>query len=132
MCLCNFTGNVKIGILVIECIDMFLYSHTDVNECLLNPCMNNGTCINTDGSFICRCPPGWTGPTCSEDVNECPMFLCKNGASCQNGAECVNTPGSYKCICPPGWTGTNCEIGMCKQTGFYADTNEIYLIDSFQ
>lgn len=106
MCLFNSTGNVKIGILVIECIDMFLYSHTDVNECLLNPCMNNGTCINTDGSFICRCPPGWTGPTCSEDVNECPMFLCKNGASCQN------TLGSFVCQCLLGWEGPLCDIGQ--------------------
>lgn len=61
------------------------------------------------------------------EINECLVIR-----PCQNGAECVNTPGSYKCICPPGWTGTNCEIGMCKQTGFYADMNEIYLIDSFQ
>lgn len=61
------------------------------------------------------------------EINECLVIR-----PCQNGAECVNTPGSYRCICPPGWTGTNCEIGMCKQTGFYADTNEIYLIDSFQ
>lgn len=106
MCLCNSTGNVKIGILVIECIDMCFYSHADVNECLLNPCMNNGTCINTDGSFICRCPPGWTGPTCSEDVNECPMFLCKNGASCQN------TLGSFVCQCLLGWEGPLCDIGQ--------------------
>lgn len=61
------------------------------------------------------------------EINECLVIR-----PCQNGAECVNTPGSYRCICPPGWTGTNCEIGMGKQTGFYADMNEIYLTDSFQ
>lgn len=82
MCLCNFIGNVKIGIFVIECIDMFLYFYVDVNECLLNSCMNNGICINTDGSFICRCSFGWIGLICSEDVNECFMFFCKNGVFC--------------------------------------------------
>lgn len=55
------------------------------------------------------------------EINECLVIR-----PCQNGAECVNTPGSYRCICPPGWTGTNCEIGMYKQTGFYADMNEIH------
>ncbi|PNF34940.1 hypothetical protein B7P43_G01404 [Cryptotermes secundus] len=35
---------------------------TDVNECDLNVgvCRGGGTCVNTDGSFTCACPPGLT------------------------------------------------------------------------
>lgn len=35
---------------------------TDINECDLNPdiCRGGGTCVNTDGSFTCTCPPGLT------------------------------------------------------------------------
>lgn len=35
---------------------------TDINECDLNAgiCRGGGTCVNTDGSFTCVCPPGLT------------------------------------------------------------------------
>ena len=31
-------------------------------------CQNGGTCYNSYGSFVCRCPPEWTGPTCIEGI----------------------------------------------------------------
>ncbi|CAO2587153.1 Fbln5, partial [Lemmus lemmus] len=72
---------------------------TDVNECETeNPCVQ--TCVNTYGSFICRCDPGYEleedGIHCS-DMDECSFseFLCQH--------ECVNQPGSYFCSCPPGY-----------------------------
>lgn len=36
---------------------------TDVDECaaLPGPCSDNAICINTDGSFLCECRPGFTG-----------------------------------------------------------------------
>lgn len=35
---------------------------TDINECDLNEgiCRGGGTCVNTEGSFTCQCPPGLT------------------------------------------------------------------------
>ena len=36
----------------------------DLDECLANPCANEGECINSIASFTCKCPPGWTGPLC--------------------------------------------------------------------
>ena len=36
----------------------------DIDECLAEPCGNEGTCENTDGSFTCFCVEGWTGETC--------------------------------------------------------------------
>lgn len=34
----------------------------DINECELNSgiCKGGGTCVNTDGSYRCECPPGLT------------------------------------------------------------------------
>ena len=37
----------------------FLFFQTDLDECRMSPC-KNGTCLNTFGSFICRCPTGLT------------------------------------------------------------------------
>ncbi|KAH3813042.1 hypothetical protein DPMN_141491 [Dreissena polymorpha] len=43
-----------------HCAYMFI-SITDIDECLeLGICKNGGTCINTQGSFLCNCPPEWT------------------------------------------------------------------------
>lgn len=38
-------------------------SHSDVDECLSSPCLHNGVCNNTQGSFVCHCS-GWTGDIC--------------------------------------------------------------------
>ncbi|KAH3805756.1 hypothetical protein DPMN_134063 [Dreissena polymorpha] len=41
---------------------------TDIDECLKEPCLNNGTCKNTIGSFHCACTQNWTGSTCEIDL----------------------------------------------------------------
>ena len=40
---------------------------SDIDECLNDPCLHNGNCTNTDGSYTCSCIPQWTG------------FYCQNG-----------------------------------------------------
>ncbi|XP_035292515.1 epidermal growth factor-like protein 6, partial [Cricetulus griseus] len=62
-------------------------------EATCEPRCKFGECV---GPNKCRCFPGYTGKTCSQDVNEC-------GAKprpCQH--RCVNTHGSYKCFCLSG------------------------------
>ena len=76
-----------------------------MNECIQMPCQNGATCINTDGSYMCTCAPGWSGPNCARDLNECEELQCANGGTC------INTPGSFTCLCDIGWTGPTCEIG---------------------
>ncbi|NXJ94427.1 FBLN5 protein, partial [Corythaixoides concolor] len=91
----------------------------DVNECTSeNPCTQ--TCVNTYGSFLCRCEPGYEleadGVNCS-DMDECSFseFLCQH--------ECVNGPGSYYCICPSGYNllddSRSCQdINECENRNF--------------
>ncbi|XP_070273101.1 adhesion G protein-coupled receptor E2-like [Myotis yumanensis] len=82
----------------------------DVDECTSgqNSCHKSTQCHNTEGSYDCRCSPGWkpipgspNGPnnTVCEDVNECTS----GQHSCRQLAICHNTEGSHECHCPPGW-----------------------------
>lgn len=108
---------------------------TDVNECDLFPCQNNGTCINSLGSYTCECETGWQGQDCHIgksvdlvmlimqgcyhmqrwyhalfilllDVDEC------RSTPCANNGTCINNKGSYTCVCKRGWTDLNCDKGM--------------------
>ncbi|XP_023016013.2 cubilin [Leptinotarsa decemlineata] len=84
-------------------IERLLYK----DECANNPCQNGGTCQDMFNNFLCRCPDGWEGPNCSEDINECARFV-GTDLGCQNGATCVNKPGTYECICIGGFLGIHC------------------------
>uniref|UniRef100_UPI003AAC0EAA protein HEG isoform X1 n=1 Tax=Centroberyx gerrardi TaxID=166262 RepID=UPI003AAC0EAA len=68
------------------------------NPCAPNPCMNGGTCVSYEGrEFTCHCLQAWTGPTCSQDADECERYPCPLGSLC------VNTRGSFSCECPLGF-----------------------------
>uniref|UniRef100_A0A1I8FJK3 EGF-like domain-containing protein n=1 Tax=Macrostomum lignano TaxID=282301 RepID=A0A1I8FJK3_9PLAT len=59
-------------------------------------------------SFTCDCLPGYEGPTCSVDINECKSGF---GQPCQNGDRVLQGPGSGLCLQPaaPGdFGGINC------------------------
>lgn len=45
---------------------LFSFFFIDVDECTLSPCMQNATCENTVGSFICHCDDGLGGLKCDE------------------------------------------------------------------
>jgi hypothetical protein len=49
--------------LVLLTVSIFI---SDVDECLRNPCMYNGTCLNTRGSYMCTCPRERTGKNCMD------------------------------------------------------------------
>ena len=42
------------------CSDWF----SDIDECLTNPCLNNGTCYNRPGSYECKCTGGYDSDNC--------------------------------------------------------------------
>lgn len=44
---------------------LFWFFFVDVNECFVyEPCRNNGTCINGEGSYTCTCEKGWKDQHC--------------------------------------------------------------------
>ncbi|KAK0137141.1 Nephronectin [Merluccius polli] len=84
-------------------------SHSsDVDECAtgIAACPRFRKCINTFGSYICKCHEGFdllhiNGKYQCTDVDEC-----SSGQShCGSYATCYNTPGSYKCKCRSGYGG---------------------------
>lgn len=43
--------------------------------CLSQPCHEEAQCSTNplSGSTLCVCQPGYTGPTCHQDLDECQM-----------------------------------------------------------
>ncbi|XP_059356380.1 protein HEG-like isoform X2 [Carassius carassius] len=61
-------------------------------------CANGGHCVRSaKGSYHCQCLPAWTGPFCTEHVDECV------NSPCPKGSVCVNTGGSFSCQCALGF-----------------------------
>ncbi|XP_014911235.1 nephronectin a isoform X1 [Poecilia latipinna] len=80
----------------------------DVDECAagIAVCPRFRKCINTFGSYICKCHEGFdlqyiNGKYQCIDVDECSLGL----SHCSGFATCYNTPGSYKCKCRDGYRG---------------------------
>lgn len=80
----------------------------DINECAenLDDCHPDADCINTIGSYQCRCRPGFTGNgrQCQSpqmDVNEC----AQGRNNCSSNAICIDRPNGFTCQCRPGFSG---------------------------
>lgn len=61
-----------------------------------NPCEHAGECVNTKGSFQCKCQQGYVGARCELDINEC------MSNPCMNEATCLDKIGGFRCICMLG------------------------------
>eukprot|EP00092_Neocalanus_flemingeri_P033454 GFUD01036371.1.p1 GENE.GFUD01036371.1~~GFUD01036371.1.p1 ORF type:complete len:302 (-),score=38.58 GFUD01036371.1:235-1020(-) len=87
----------------------------DVDECSQGACGPCADCCNNEGSYSCKCSPGFVGNLPSqpcEDIDECQRNLCGPNSICMNVA-----PGFF-CMCPDGFEGNGydgCFIGV-KQT----------------
>ncbi|XP_065195949.1 uncharacterized protein LOC135827368 [Sycon ciliatum] len=72
--------------------------------CEASPCGSHGTCSQTLSSFQCECHPGYTGSTCTDDIDECGSQPCRHGGVCRDE---VN---AFTCQCADGYAGTTCAI----------------------
>ncbi|XP_031152044.1 epidermal growth factor-like protein 6 isoform X1 [Sander lucioperca] len=91
----------------------------DIDECVTgkNLCPYNRQCVNTFGSYFCKCQDGYDlkyvdGKYDCVDLDECTAGTHK----CSHHAVCVNTQGSYKCRCKSGFRGNGFE---CSVKPFY-------------
>uniref|UniRef100_UPI00358E543E growth arrest-specific protein 6-like n=1 Tax=Myxine glutinosa TaxID=7769 RepID=UPI00358E543E len=76
---------------------------TDINECEEGKASCDHVCINTDGSFHCRCNVGYHTEldlrSCTDD-DEC----LRDPTLCGPNIVCENHPGYYTCRCPFGYS----------------------------
>ncbi|KAK5613001.1 hypothetical protein CRENBAI_003301 [Crenichthys baileyi] len=84
----------------------------DIDECLTgkNLCPFNRQCVNTFGSYYCKCQVGFdlkyvSGKYDCVDLDECADETHK----CSHHAICLNTHGSYRCRCKSGFRGNGFE-----------------------
>ncbi|XP_043527700.1 fibrillin-2-like [Frieseomelitta varia] len=90
----------------------------DINECreIDDACSSNEDCINTIGSYTCKCKIGFRRENLTQacvDINECQT----REDICLQGQRCDNTIGSYTCTrylsCGTGYT-LNAATGICE------------------
>ncbi|KAI3363129.1 hypothetical protein L3Q82_011776 [Scortum barcoo] len=95
----------------------------DIDECASSPCKNGATCIDQPGNYFCQCVapfkvvdgfyclcnPGYAGPRCEQDIDDCVNSLCSTNSVCKD------LHLSYECVCHSGWEGEFCqqEIDEC-------------------
>ncbi|XP_032883412.1 protein jagged-2 isoform X2 [Amblyraja radiata] len=86
----------------------------DLNYCgTHHPCINGGTCMNTEpDEYQCACPEGYSGKTCEIAEHACVSNPCANGGTCHE------IPTGFECQCPAGWNGNTCAIDIddCAST----------------
>ncbi|CBY14115.1 unnamed protein product [Oikopleura dioica] len=92
----------------------------DIDECEDGTVCGDADCVNTLGSFYCKCDEGYEfnedDDSC-DDINECAM----REVLCGDFTACENTDGSYICTCGEGFNWD--ESGAC------ANVNECGLND---
>ncbi|XP_075963243.1 epidermal growth factor-like protein 6 [Anarhichas minor] len=91
----------------------------DIDECVTgnNLCPYDRQCVNTFGSYFCKCQNGYDlkyvdGKYDCVDLDECAASTHR----CSHHAVCVNTQGSFRCRCQSGFRGNGFE---CSVKPFY-------------
>lgn len=74
--------------------------------CGSQPCLNGGTCLESDGSYMCQCSDQFSGPQCEVALDPCASN------PCLHGAKCVNLKNDFHCECPPKLSGKRCHYGL--------------------
>lgn len=99
-----------------------------MDECLDDPCQNQGTCEDLVNGYRCTCTASFSGTNCEIPLNDCSAQPCKNGGTCQLGGN------GFTCLCKPGYTGLTCDIDIdecssnpCKNGGTCVNNVDSFL-----
>ncbi|XP_060579778.1 multiple epidermal growth factor-like domains protein 10, partial [Ruditapes philippinarum] len=100
----------------------------DINECDTNTCPDNSKCVNTEGSFYCKCDVGYfttSDGTCQGCRQNTFGYECNSTCACTIDSTqlCNATNGS--CKCKTGWQGDTCseDIDECAAGTFVCPEN---------
>lgn len=133
----------------------------DIDECVTgkNLCPYNRQCVNTFGSYYCKCQEGYdlkyvngkydcvgkvymiikgshlltSSPRGTNRLLPIPdLDECAAGTyKCSHHAVCVNTQGSYRCRCKSGFRGNGFECSGEIRDSLQRITNKIILAKPF-
>ncbi|KAG5834971.1 hypothetical protein ANANG_G00267180 [Anguilla anguilla] len=94
--------------------------------CLSQPCQNDGACLDLFDLLACSCAPGWEGPLCERDTDDCAAEPCAHGV-------CADLLGGFRCDCAPGYEGDLCQEDVddcpghgCQNGGTCVDGVDLY------
>ncbi|XP_062856754.1 milk fat globule EGF and factor V/VIII domain containing b [Trichomycterus rosablanca] len=100
------------------CPDGFTGDTCDEKEtgpCHPNPCKNDGICQARRGDvfsgYDCKCPKGFDGVHCQNNVNDCAIH------PCQNGGSCIDLDGDFHCKCRSPYVGIHCQLRCISMLG---------------
>ena len=111
---------------------------SDINECLLDPAIcAGGTCVNTDGSFTCICPPGLSldpsGTVCL-DLRKETCYLDYRREQCSAAVSGIFPRATCCCTLGEGWgaacsrcptPGTKDFDHLCNKGYGYVDFQDV-------
>ncbi|MFT7805709.1 protein eyes shut homolog [Arapaima gigas] len=127
---CKFANSTCApGTLCVDLSDGMVYTCRAPCPHHIQPCNNGGRCFlsDDDGTYSCVCSPGWTGPNCLENIDDC------EGHWCQNEGTCVDKISDYRCLCRHGYTGAfceqdvdNCIENLCSKHGTCLNQHDNY------
>lgn len=57
---------------------LYRFTFLTVDECLSDPCLNGGNCVEEVNGYHCDCSPGWVGTHCETSKSICLGVLYKH------------------------------------------------------
>ncbi|CCD69400.2 EGF-like domain-containing protein [Caenorhabditis elegans] len=109
---CNMVNDIP------TCTCAVGYTGTDCtmltsDPCSPQPCLQNGVCSSSGGTYSCACATGFFGEQCQYSGDPCSGY-CSNGGTC----EMLFSDTTPYCQCPFDYYGDKCQTTRSVQTSY--------------